>query len=295
MIISLYRAVVPDYIRNHIYKAFLGDWLLFKRNFKISLKGKLYYWFRLFLHKTPQNGAYAFIGKYGFTPFPYTWSLKYREININVYDDSVNQLSYLIHKDHRLYFPLNFKRDEIRETYRSLLIEQDRKSAHRYVETIESLNDKVLLDIGVAEGIFSLEAIEQVKKVYIFECEDYWIPALEATFAPWKEKVTIMKKKVSERTFEDEISIDDFMANKPKDNLFLKMDIEGGERYALKGAIETLKSSKNLSCAICTYHKSDDAILIYSFFTNLGFNPVFTDGFILFEDELRKAVLRINI
>ena len=58
--------------------------------------------------------------------------------------------------------------------------------------------DDVLLDVGSAEGIFALTHIEKLKHVVLFERNAQWVEALEATFAPWKEKVTIIRKYVSD-------------------------------------------------------------------------------------------------
>lgn len=81
--------------------------------------------------------------------------------------------------------------------YRGLLIEQDKRSAHRYVDSYEELKGKTLLDIGAAEAIFTLDTIEYMDHAYLFECDESWIEALEVTFAPYKEKITIVRKYVS--------------------------------------------------------------------------------------------------
>ena len=47
------------------------------------------------------------------------------------------------------------------------------------------------MDAGCAEGYTSLEVVEEVDHLYLFECDEAWIEALEATFALWREKVTI--------------------------------------------------------------------------------------------------------
>ena len=51
---------------------------------------------------------------------------------------------------------------------------------------------------------------------------------MEATFAPYKEKITIVRKYVSDVDEEDNITLDTFFRDEGKfiDNLFLKMDIE---------------------------------------------------------------------
>ena len=51
---------------------------------------------------------------------------------------------------------------------------------------------------------------------------------MEVTFAPYKEKITIVRKYVSDVDDEDNITLDTFFRDEGKsiDNLFLKMNIE---------------------------------------------------------------------
>ena len=113
--------------------------------------------------------------------------------------------------------------------YRGLLIEQDKRSAHRYVDSYEELKGKTLLDIGAAEAIFTLDTIEYIDHAYLFECDESWIKALEATFAPYKEKITIVRKYVSDVDEEDNITLDTFVreAGNLLDNVFLNVELDG--------------------------------------------------------------------
>jgi FkbM family methyltransferase len=69
------------------------------------------------------------------------------------------------------------------------------------------------------------------------------------------------------------ISIDDFVTNNNITKVdFIKMDIEGAEPAALKGAIETIKKFKP-KLAIPIYHSMDDFVSIPNWITglNLGY------------------------
>lgn len=151
------------------------------------------------------------------------------------------------------------------------------------------------MDVGAAEGIFALDTIEYIEHVYLFECEEEWMDALNATFEPWKEKVTIVKKYVSDVDEGDFITLDSFFNNNfsslPK-NLFIKMDIEGFELKALKGCINTLQRCKNSSGSISIYHKREDERDIQSFFEDLSFKTSITPGYIYMGYEMRRVVVR---
>lgn len=89
---------------------------------------------------------------------------------------------------------------------------------------------------------------------------------LKITFAPWKDKVTIVPKYVCDKEDEDSVTLDSFFSDKKED--FLKMDIEGAELSALDGAKELIKGDKPLKVAVCAYHKEKDEDEIKKRLTN---------------------------
>jgi hypothetical protein len=201
-------------------------------------------------------------------------------------------MPYVIHCDKKLYFPKDTDKREVAENYKALLTEQDKKSAHRYVESYNRFTDKVLLDIGAAEGIISLEAIDKVKFVYLFECDPKWVETLEATFAPYKHKVEIIKKYVSDINDDTCLSLDTFLKDKSIDDLFIKMDIEGAELNALHGGSFVLKHAKNLDFSICLYHRAEDEFTIPEFLKSCGHEYVFSRGFLFIDWWLRRGIVR---
>lgn len=90
----------------------------------------------------------------------------------------------------------------------------------------------------------------------MFECDEEWIEALEETFEECKEKVQIIKKFVSDKN--NEITLDKFQNNIKEKIDFIKMDIEGVEILALKGAEYILEKNIDLKIIDCVYHKSND-------------------------------------
>jgi hypothetical protein len=296
MIAKLYRKYISKAIREKIYDAFLGDILSFKRdfikNFGENTKSRFIYVFRRFLPDTTENRLYAFMGKHGLCSFPYPFILEYKKIHVDCFHDDILEMHYVVHQGKKLYFPNYYTKRWVIGLYKSLISEQDIRSPHRYIDDTQHLAGKTLLDVGSAEGIFSLSNIEIINHAYLFECDENWIKALNATFAPWSEKISIIPKYVSGINDESNITIDRFLEGKDKHNLFLKMDIEGYEQAALKGAANTLKGVKDLDYAICTYHNKEDEEKISKIFVDNHFESEFTEGFFYIRKDFRKAVIR---
>ena len=133
---------------------------------------------------------------------------------------------------------------------------------------------------------------------YLVECDKEWVEALKCTFEPYKDKVTIIEKWLDEADSENTVSIDTLVLNnKNMDKIIVKMDIEGKETDVIKGMEKLIDSDIDMTCVVCTYHKSGDDDIIHDFFEQRGFNITFANGYMFFpygeviEPELRKAVL----
>ena len=294
MLATLYRRTIPKKIRDVIYQAFLGDLLMFYRQPKEILKhigNKIYYSF--ISPKSEKEKAYKAWGIAGYSPYPYVWKKEYDRRHYDVMVDSENGFPYVLHNGKRLYFKRNSE-NSAEAVYRALLIEQDKRSAHRYVNSYEELKGKTLLDIGTAEGIFTLDTIEYIDHAYLFECDEAWIEALETTFAPWREKITIVRKYVSDVDDENNVTLDTYFKDKSSENLFLKMDIEGYERKALKGAVHLLTTSQQISGSVCIYHLHDDEAVITNLLSSNGLKTEIQPGYLYFEREMRPAIVRFK-
>lgn len=261
---------------------------------KKSLKCKWYGLYYFFVTpQTDKEQALKDLSKSYLSPYPYSWKKKYTHQDYKVDLNAENGLPYITHNNKKLYFQREMYYSSS-GVYRALQIEQDERSAHRYVKSYEELKGKTLLDIGSAEAIFTLDVIEYIHHAYLFECDEGWIEALEATFAPWKEKITIVRKYVSDIDDENNITLDEYFKDKSSDNLFLKMDIEGSERKALKGSKKLLKSGKNIAGSVCIYHLPDDKAVIHKILHDNDLEVITQPGYLYFEGDLRSAILRFR-
>ncbi len=181
-------------------------------------------------------------------------------IKIEVKYDENKELFYIYHLGKKMYFSKKFKLGErVKNYYKSLILEQEINSSHRYISENFKLDGvKCLVDAGGAEGIFSLENLDKVEKIYIFECDEDWVEALEATFEEYKEKVKIIKKFVSDKNNKTEITFDEFQKSINEKIDYIKMDIEGAEVSALRGSKNILKENNDLKIIVCVYHKNND-------------------------------------
>jgi hypothetical protein len=240
-----------------------------------------------------------------FSAFPYGFVKKYLALEVIVYDDNICGMKYILHKNKKLYFPEDWTRTKIREYYNGLLIEQDKKSPHCYVtSSFHVEKNDVLLDIGAAEGIFALTYIDTPQLIYLIECDKNWIKPLEKTFEPYKSKVVIINKRVSDK--DDKYSITcDSIINSISGMLdpmccwgyFIKADVEGAEIDCIKGAENSIVSCDNMRIVVCTYHKKNDAIDLEKQLESYGVKTHFSDGLMIFDKDppdvcLRKGVIR---
>jgi hypothetical protein len=176
------------------------------------------------------------------------------------------------------------------------LVEQDIHSPHRYEFADFNVHQNdIVADIGAAEGIFALSVIEKVSKIYLFECDNSWIEALLMTFTPWKEKVVIINKYISDNNENNCITLDAFLNGKEIN--FIKADIEGAELSLLKGANTVIAAQNNLRIVLCTYHKQNDAQELKEVLTRYGFYTEYSNGYIIpyWDVELAPPYLRRGV
>jgi len=251
--------------------------------------------------KIEYEKMYAFLKKNPLAVYSYEFIKKYRPDNIRVYADNECDMKYVMHENKRLYFHPGWTEKQVKKYYNMLLTEQDIDSPHRYeYENFTVKEGDVIADIGVAEGNFALSAVERASKVYLFEPDPHWIVALKKTFEPWRDKVVIVNKCVSNHNTDAEVCLDDYFSH--CDVNFVKIDVDGVEMQVLQGAKKFLSNQKRLNMAVCTYHKQQDADEIGDFLKTCQFQLSFSKGYaICFWDRkasfprLRRGLIRAVI
>lgn len=202
----------------------------------------------------------------------------------SVYYDEQSRLFYVYYDAKRMYFSRQLDSEaKVRSYFHSILMEQDPRSPHCY------WNDDGMkkwsgtgLDVGASEGIFALKIIEQAEHIYLIEVDKNWIEALEYTFKPYKDKVTIVPKFASDQDERPCIRLDTLMQGKAVD--FIKMDIEGEEPKALAGCHHIL-TNNYAQMAICVYHRQEDNERIGNFLLNYGYQIKNSEGYVICQGE----------
>jgi len=285
---SLFQKFIPKFIRKPIIDHQVRKTIL---NYYNGLPKTLI--------NEEEKVALNYLTKNKLCAFPYPFQDKYKRKDISVYKDDKVKLKYIIFDGKRLYFKRRSSTRGIKRNYNNLLIEQDLNSAHRYLtDGFNIENNDILVDVGAAEGNLALSVIEKVKKVYLFESDSNWIEPLKATFSPWKDKVEIINKFVSNKNDESSISLDQFFSKIDVVN-FLKIDAEGAEAEILNGCDTMLSSDRQLKLALCCYHKPNDEKEFNDFLVKRGFSISFPQGYMIFDEPktfsppyLRRGIIR---
>lgn len=196
--------------------------------------------------------------------------------------DKETGLYFTLFENKKMYFAryLNSK-SKVLNYYKTIILEQDMDSPHKYlVDGFDVDENSIIVDAGVAEGNFSLSVVENAKKIYLFEPNLDWIEALRYTFAPYKDKVFIVESYLSDFTNGNTITLDNFISENKVD--FIKLDIEGEEYYALKGAQKTILNSERIKCAVCCYHQENDYVVLSNLLREFGMETKHSKGYMWF-------------
>ena len=124
------------------------------------------------------------------------------------------------------------------------------------------------------------------------EAEDEWIEALQCTFKNYADKVTIIKGYATSYNEGLHITLD-AVIDSPVN--FIKMDIEGNEWDALRGATQMITNSSRLKLAICSYHSDFDQELIESFMDKNGISHNPSAGYMWFPTKLRQTYVSTSL
>lgn len=214
--------------------------------------------------------------------WPYPFVKSYNSKDIEVFTDSNNGLFYVIQSGRKLYYSRKYATIEaVQESYNGLVVEQNPESPHLYLKEGFQVNvGDFVVDIGAAEGNFSLDIVEKAGKIIIIEAEAHWIEALKATFEPWKEKVEIIHKYISDTDNDRCATLKSIVGEQTID--FLKLDVEGAEMSILKSSASLLNRKQIRKLAVCTYHKKNDEKLFNKLLKGYGYKISMTPGNMLF-------------
>jgi hypothetical protein len=285
---SLFQRIIPKFIRKPINDRQVKKTIL---NYYDSLPKTLI--------NEEEKVALDYLRKNKLCVFPYEFQHKYKRKDISVYKDDKLKLKYILFEGKRLYFKRSSSARGIRRNYNALLIEQDLNSAHRYLtDSFNVGEDDIFVDVGAAEGNLAISVIDKIKKVYLFETDANWIEALTATFSPWKDKVEIINKFVSDKNDETNVSLNQFFKEREAFS-FLKIDAEGAEDEILNGCEALISSNRQLKLALCCYHKPNDDKKFNEFLVKRGFSVSFSQGYMIYKNPetfsppyLRRGIAR---
>jgi hypothetical protein len=198
---------------------------------------------------------------------------EYADRDFDIFQDENCGLYYGIYMGRKMYLSRKMDNKKKAEVYfRYNCMEQDRRSPHCYMTHDFSIEqDSVGIDVGAAEGVLALSVIDKVKHIYLVETDPDWCEALKYTFADYKDKVTIVSAYASDVDGNGQIRLDTEFADKKID--FIKMDIEGAEVSALRGAVSLLQTNFP-KLAVCTYHNAEDDRKIKQILEDIGYNSL---------------------
>jgi len=289
--LSIYRNILPNCARKFVR-------VFYTKNAKKIKQEVVEYVTQNSFKDSEYIDMLEYLRKYPLAIMPYKFVLSYKSVDL-VFKDKECEMLYVLYNGKRMYFPRNWSKFKIRECFCLLKMEQDIESPHRYEYgkcCVQS--GDIVIDCGTSEGIFALSVIDRASKIYCVECDPLWVEALEMTSRPYRDKIVIVNKYVSDSDNDNQIMLDTILENEFGSGVFIKADIEGAETNLLAGAKHTLSAHTNIRWSLCTYHQEDDAEKFNEIFKGHSYHTEFSRFMILLNDKalkypyLRRGVIR---
>ena len=209
------------------------------------------------------------------------------------WDDEFN-FPYVMFEGKRMYYPRSYQKhaqvsvEDGKQYMSGIEFEQQEGSPHTYItDDIYIKEGDVVVDAGVREGNFAIKYIDKVSKLYLIECDPVWLDPLTLTFRDHLDKVVFCTKFLGNANDEKTITLDKLIGNGRVD--FVKMDIEGAETDALKGAEKVFRNN-DIRCSICSYHKHDDEKNIRSILESYGYDTSTSHGHMIFHLDSERFI-----
>jgi len=175
---------------------------------------------------------------------------------------------------YKLYWPESY---DIKGLYQ-VIIETFESNDWHFYETFNTKVEKndTVVDVGAAEGLFSLSVLDRCKNIVIIEPNKLFVESLKCTFKNYLGKnVELFNLAAGNTNTQVEINdngissgiiqsknggikmstLDDILTNNHVD--YIKADIEGYEMDMLRGAAETIRKNRP-KMAITCYHGNND-------------------------------------
>lgn len=237
--------------------------------------------------------------------FPYEKVREFPEVEVCF--DQTKGLPYVVHGGKRLYYPAAWGTGTITYNYLTSVAVEGilgggclAKSPHNYLDARFPVRDgAVVCDFGAAEGLVGLHLAERASRIVIGECDEKWLAPLKTTFGAYADKTVFVTEPLGmgregvgcSRILEEMVS--DTGNDKP---FFLKFDIEGAERFAIREAERFFKSQSDVTVACAAYHRQDDGKLLEKLFKGWGYETAFSDGaMLILSDRLARPYFRPGV
>lgn len=275
----LYRFFVPKSLRTRIWKNYLQKKIL--SHYESSKDEEI----QDLIKNIRKNGLKIISNKL-------TRDYNQEEINVS-YDEKRKMKFVKFNNNKKIYFKKNWSKSRIQKAFNQLLIEQDKNSPHRYLSSDFDVDEEtVVADIGCAEANFSLDIVDRVKHIYLFETNNVWDKPLKSTFEKYKNKVTIVNKKFSNKDSSNTINGIKFLNDKGVN--FIKIDVDGYEEEVMTNIDEMIKKTKKMKIALCTYHAQADYNKYSKILKSYGYEVTHSKGYMIFywDKNLKFPYLR---
>lgn len=257
-------------------KRLVLDFLISRQRKKIPLKIEEHY-----KHDSEVHEIISFLKSHPVEMIPYFFPNEYKSQKFTVFRE--DDLKAVTVNGNTIYFPMEMTDDYIIDSVTVGLIEQDKRSPHRYlpIERIDLKGETAIL-CGASDCIYALQIINSFKKIYLCEANPVWIKPIKKTLKDYLHKIEIIPYFISDQDTASTITLDSFFQGRNSEKVdYIQADIEGDELKMLRGAEKLIKESANLKMSICCYHTAHQQSELTDFLEKNNFKVSHSDGFLL--------------